>query len=584
MAVRSKGYRPVSGSIHIGESSSSSSSSSSEDDGKRDVTRTRKINRIMGDTIMEEEEDREVSKARSPYSSRFSWPSNRQFISAGIGLVAGSIAALLPLGFPSADAAAQRCLGILVAAAIWWVLEPWPPYVTSLHLGLLIVISRVMRVPDPSSMALVPARIVGSEIGESEALPPSAAAILVSAAFFDPVIFLFISGFAMGQALEKFHITERLATRLLSRVSTGGDRLAIVILLLGLLVSGALSNVAAAVLLTAVVAPVARELTDSESKRAILGVAFGCNVGGMITPIASPQNVIALVALRSNGGSDLSFMQWIIFALPVCAIAAASVFVVLKFMYNGRRSDAKMVEMTERRRNSSEGIVAITVFLWMIFDIVGLDGVFGSMGMVGLMAVVALHSLGILTTEDWHGMQWSVLTLLGGGVALGNAVESSGLLRIIADEISKSLEGSSVWASAVCFFLCTGLVANFLSSTVCAIVALPVVAKVGAVVGHPRLFTVGCAFMTSAAMGLPVSSFPNANAAGVVNLSLPGAPTTPILQSRDFVKSVIISTVGYAWAMFLGWYHKTCPLFPIVLAVNITTSSKGSEFIANVSR
>lgn len=105
-------------------------------------------------------------------------------------------------------------------------------------------------------------------------------------------------------------------------------------------------------------------------------------------------------------------------------------------------------------------------------------------------------------------------------------MESSGLLRIIADEISKSLEGSSVWASAVCFFLCTGLVANFLSSTVCAIVALPVVAKVsnniswwwllflgrarfalpqvGAVVGHPRLFTVGCAFMTSAAMGLPV--------------------------------------------------------------------------------
>ncbi|EEQ99891.1 Sodium-dependent high-affinity dicarboxylate transporter, putative [Perkinsus marinus ATCC 50983] len=353
----------------------------------------------------------------------------------------------------------------------------------------------------------------------------------------------------MGQALEKFHITERLATRLLSRVSTGGDRLAI-----------------------------------PKSTTSYLG-----NVGGMITPIASPQNVIALVALRSNGGSDLSFMQWIIFALPVCAIAAASVFVVLKFMYSWRRSDAKMVEMTERRRNSSEGvygesgscsdaelrhaplkstdwiilgIVAITVFLWMIFDIVGLDGVFGSMGMVGLMAVVALHSLGILTTEDWHGMQWSVLTLLGGGVALGNAVESSGLLRIIADEISKSLEGSSVWASAVCFFLCTGLVANFLSSTVCAIVALPVVAKVGAVVGHPRLFTVGCAFMTSAAMGLPVSSFPNANAAGVVNLSLPGAPTTPILQSRDFVKSgfavallisVIISTVGYAWAMFLGW-------------------------------
>ncbi|KAF4703450.1 Solute carrier 13 [Perkinsus olseni] len=387
-----------------------------------------------------------------------------------------------------------------------------------------------MRVPDPSSMALVPARIVGSEIGEAEALPPSAAAVVVSAAYFDPVIFLFISGFAMGQALEKFHITERLPTRLLSRVATGGDRLAIVILCLGLFVSGALSNVATAVLLTAVVAPVARELSDSEAKRAILEVAFGCNVGGMITPVASPQNVIALVALRSNGGSNLSFMQWIVFAFPICALAATSVFAVLKFMYSGRRSDAKPLELTERRRGSSDGehrdsedsemelrhaplnstdwtiigIVCTTVFLWMIFDLAGLQSVFGSMGMVGLMAVVAFHSLGILTTEDWHGMQWSVLTLLGGGVALGNAVESSGLLRILADGISKSLEGSSVWASAVCFFVCTGLVANFLSSTVCAIVALPVVAKVGAVVGHPRLFTVGCALMTSAAMGLPV--------------------------------------------------------------------------------
>ncbi|KAF4740078.1 Solute carrier 13 [Perkinsus olseni] len=548
MAARSKGYRPVTNSSSSTRIADSPSSSSGGEDSGRSAARTRKINnRFIEDVEIDEGIEKGPSKKGRRYRA-----------TAGMVSVVGSAV----------------------------VLEEVAARTDSLEDDH--VIFRVVRVPDPSSMALVPARLVGSEIGEAEALPPSAAAVVVSAAYFDPVIFLFISGFAMGQALEKFHITERLATRLLSRVATGGDRLAIVILCLGLFVSGALSNVATAVLLTAVVAPVARELSDSEAKRAILEVAFGCNVGGMITPVASPQNVIALVALRSNGGSNLSFMQWIVFALPICVIAATSVFAVLKFVYGGRRSDAKPLELTERRRGSSDGvhrdsedsemelrhaplnstdwtiigIVCTTVFLWMIFDLAGLQNVFGSMGMVGLMAVVAFHSLGILTTEDWHGMQWSVLTLLGGGVALGNAVESSGLLRILADGISKSLEGSSVWASAVCFFICTGLVANFLSSTVCAIVALPVVAKVGAVVGHPRLFTVGCALMTSAAMGLPVSSFPNANAAGVVHLSLPGAPPAPVLQSKDFVKSgftvallilIILSTVGYAWAMFLGW-------------------------------
>ncbi|KAF4657081.1 Solute carrier 13 [Perkinsus chesapeaki] len=605
-------YQPVPYSTSLADSPLSSGG---EDSGGS--ARTRKASRVLPEETLDQMETASLKKGRISPSSRFVWPTRRQLTSAGLGVFLGVLAAVLPLGFSSSDGAAQRCLGILIASAVWWVLEPWPPYVTSLCLGLLIVVFRVMRVPDPSSMALVPARIVGSEIGDGELLPPSAAATVVSSAYFDPVIFLFISGFAMGQALEKYHITERLARRLLARVATGGDKLSLVILSLGLLVSGALSNVAAAVLLTAVVAPVARELSDTEAKRTVLSVAFGyrrsepgstkCyqkewhpaaqvvkirkkfkqgNVGGMITPIASPQNVIALVALRSNGGSDLSFMQWIIFALPVCVLSALAVFTVLKFIYRGERSDAtKTIELKEKRGVDTEkdsvasevdeshaplnstdwtviGIVCSTVFLWMIFDIAGLQSIFGNMGIIGLMSVVAFHCLGILTTEDWQGMQWSVLTLLGGGVALGNAVESSGLLRILANGISKSLEGASVWASATCFFVCTGLVANFLSSTVCAIIALPVVAKVGAVVGHPRLFTVGCALMTSAAMGLPVSSFPNANAAGVVHLSLPGAPPAPVLQSKDFVKSgfpvallilISLSTFGYAWAMMLGW-------------------------------
>jgi len=152
-----------------------------------------------------------------------------------------------------------------------------------------------------------------------------------------------------------------------------------------------------------------------------------------------------------------------------------------------------------------------------------------------------------------------VLILMGGGLALGNAVKSSGLLTLIATGISHVLQGQSLFVVALAFNAFAGLLANFISSTVSAIIMLPVIAEVGLGIGHPRALVVGATIMCSGAMGLQVSSFPNANSMAA-RKSAESAES--FLHNGDFVRTgfpmalfmlVLMQTVGFAFFYVLGW-------------------------------
>jgi phosphate transporter len=474
----------------------------------------------------------------------------------GIVVIIGSvvIASTVPefAGIESREV--RNCLSLLLLVSTWWIVEPFPSYVTSL--------------------AVVPLS-VGLKIIDSKA---------AAAAFFDPVMFLFISGFTFAAAMDKYQITRRLSGPFIKKIVSwsnkrGGDIIFYIgISLLCVLLSALVSNVAAAVLVASIGKSVASSLVmDTKAqKRLYLTIAFACNVGGMVVPIASPQNMIALSALRSVGNIKMTFFEWLQFSVPLCAFALILIYIVLRYRYGvsqlSHGYENPMTVIHHKRFDDSDeegeeaqvisvwgqivvgGVVGIIVIGWCFFEQLKMEIFLGHMGILGLVGVVILHALGLCNQSDWQSLPWPVLTLLGGGLVLGESVERSGLLSTMVEIFLGDDNGTS---SGYYLFIIllggVGLIANFLSSTVCALITLPVIAKVGLSVGHPRLFVVAAALMTSGAMALPVSSFPNANSASVKD-----SYGNQLLRISDFTKSGFpVATIFFISLISLGYFYGT---------------------------
>ena len=202
------------------------------------------------------------------------------------------------------------------------------------------------------------------------------------------------------------------------------------------------------------------------------------------------------------------------------------------------------------------GTIALTVLCWC-FEAV--SDVTGHIGITALLPTLAFFGTGVLEQSDFETLPWSVLVLMGGGLALGVAIQSSGLLALAGHRILSGFEAGGVgpFGALVATNLFTGVVGNFISSTVSAIVLMPLIAHVGLQFGHAKMFVVGAAIMCSGSMGLPVSSFPNANA-----FTAKDVWGRQYLATRDFliagfpmaaVVFALLHTAGYALFFALGW-------------------------------
>lgn len=133
------------------------------------------------------------------------------------------------------------------------------------------------------------------------------------------------------------------------------------------------------------------------------------------------------------------------------------------------------------------------------------------MGVIAIIPILLFFGTGILTKEDFNNFLWTIIILAAGGLALGKAVNSSGLLHTIANGITDRVEGLSLYGVMCAFAALIAVVATFISHTVAALIILPLVAQVGDGMPdpHPNLLVMGSVLMASAAMGLPTSGFPN---------------------------------------------------------------------------
>ena len=390
----------------------------------------------------------------------------------------------------------QNCLAMLLFVSLLWATEVIPLFVTSLLVPFLVVILRIMRSEDK------PHHRLGS----------SAATKMVFAAMWTPVIMLLLGGFTIAAALSKYHIAKMMATFVLSKAGTKPRNVLVTNMFVGMFLSMWISNVAAPVLCFSIIQPMLRNLPAEShfSKALILGIALASNIGGAASPIASPQNIIALQHMRPNP----SWGIWFFIALPVCILSILLIWLLLLITFRpGRGTTIVPIRPMKDKLNGIQYFIIITtlttIVLWCTSH--QLEGVFGDMGVIAIIPMVLFFGTGILTKEDFNNFLWTIIILAAGGLCLGKAVASSGLLSTIATAITERVSHLSIYGVLVVFASLILVVATFISHTVAALIILPLVQQVGAGMKepHPNLLVMGSVLMCSAAMGLPTSGFPN---------------------------------------------------------------------------
>ncbi|KAI5955837.1 PHO91 [Candida jiufengensis] len=446
-----------------------------------------------------------------------------------------TITVLLLFFSPFDDKPQRNCFAMLICASLLWATEAIPLFVTSLMLPLLIVIFNIIKNDDGSVMDSINAsKYILSQMWNS-------------------VILLLLGGFTLAAALSKYHIAKLISTWILSKAGTNPSIVLLTIMGVALFSSAFLSNVAAPVMCLSLITPLIRTLPKGSQfiKALILGIALASNIGGMASPIASPQNMIAIGAMEPQP----SWGQWFVIAVPICVLSLLLIWIFLLITFNCNAKNTHLVPIRtidDKFTSIQWFIVTVslgTIFLWCIAS--KLTFIFGEMGIISLIPLILFFGSGLLTTEDFNNYPWNIVVLAMGGTALGKAVASCGLLNTIAIEIQKQVEDFSLFGVTLTFGLLILIMATFVSHTVAALIVVPLVQEIGNNMPepHPRLLIMASALLCSAAMGLPTSGFPNVTA-----ICMTDEFGKPYLTVGTFItRGVPSSFIAYGMIVTLGY-------------------------------
>lgn len=392
--------------------------------------------------------------------------------------------------------------GILLLAAGLWMTEAIPLFATS----LLVVFLEMLLLANPG-------RWPG--LGFAEAGTGPSPVFFLNASV-DGTVLLFFGGLVLGAAISLTGADAWLSARLLRPFGRKPAGLFAGVLLVTALFSMWMSNTATAAMMLALVAPLLARLPAADPARAgiVVAVAAGANLGGLGTPIASPPNAIALAVLRQEG-VVIGFPQWMLVAVPLMLVMLALTWVTLVKLFPSR--PGTLPEAAEAAPLSRNGrvvlvILGVTVLGWLTEGWHGLSG-----GMVALGAVITLILTGVCGADDLRRVDWHVLILIGGGLALGAGLQRTGLDRVLVTALPLPANAGALLMLA--FAGATLLLSTFISNTAAASLVLPMAvaavsvrATAGSLATDTSALAMAVAMAASLAMALPVSTPPNAMA------------------------------------------------------------------------
>ena len=455
-----------------------------------------------------------------------------------------AIIALLPtesFGIEGLTVVHQRIIAIFVFAALMWLTEAMPSWVTS----MIVVTIMLFTVSTSSFNFLRPE--------DTTTLVPFKS---IMACFANPTIMLFIGGFVLAIGLTKVKLDVALARVLLKPFGTRSEIVLLGFILVTAIFSAFVSNTATAAMMLAFLTPVLKSLpADGKGRIALaLAIPVGANLGGMITPIGTPPNMIALDYLSSQG-MGISFVDWTIKMAPFVIVLLVLSWLLLRVLFPFKQKNIKIEIEGDIKWNFHTWSVvvafAVTIFMWMFgTDLWDIDT-----NVVAMLPIAIFCATGILTRRDLEEINWSVLWMVAGGFALGVALNHGGetsLSRLIVTSVDFT-QFSPLMVMILAGLICFGF-SNFISHSAATSLLVPVLGVVAGGLGTaldgfggPQAMLVGIAIASSVSMILPISTPPNAI-----------AHSTGFIQQKDMMKVGIIIglmglALGYGMLIFIGF-------------------------------
>ncbi len=470
---------------------------------------------------------------------------------SSIGFYAGIALFIIILIAPlSVTASIQVTLALAALMATWWLTEAVPIAVTSLLPLIILPLFGVMN---------------GKEVAKMYA---------------NDIIFLFLGGFMVAMAIQKWNLHKRLSLKIISVTGSSASMVLLGFMIATSFLSMWISNTAT----TMMMIPIAMSLTahtgDENKKFAtglFMGIAYAASIGGITTLIGTPPNMVFVKVFDISfpGAPDISFTDWLIFALPLGLLLFAITYFLIRLFYVKSSpfiSKDKINDLTSQMGKTSyeEKTVLIIFVLMALFWIFRKKIEIGSMvihgwsellpnpsyindGTVAIFFAILLFLIPAKSQKgqilDWkttRQLPWNVVLLFGGGFALAEAFVKSGLTKWLAGSLT-ALSGTSPIIIILAITTLVALITQLTSDTSTAQIVLPILAGMAiAIKINPVLIMIPATFASSTAFMTPVATPPNAIAYGTGQIKM-----TDLLKTGGIINLigiVLITLLVYYWA------------------------------------
>jgi sodium-dependent dicarboxylate transporter 2/3/5 len=436
-------------------------------------------------------------------------------IARRIGFWAGPLLFLLVLLWAHPDAMSREAVVVMAATvwiSVWWITEAVPLPVTSL---LPIILFPLLKV---------------SSIGDT------------TSAYGHPLVFLYIGGFLLAIAIEKTGLHNRIAINIIR-----GMGIKLHMIILGFMISTGflsmwISNTATAVMMLPIGLAIIKvasgnqgETTSRFNKALMLAIAYGASIGGVATLIGTPPNLVFAGVVRDMYNMEISFLQWFMVGFPLAVVLLVICWLYLTrigyplgqaTLHGGKeemdKRHAGLGIMSDAEKRVTVVFIAVAL-AWICRSfllekiIPGLDDTI--IAMIGGVILFLIPSgqnkkSGILDWGDAAKLPWGIILLFGGGMALAEAFESSGLALWIGGRMT----GLSILGVFLVILLVVAIVnflTEFTSNLATVTMILPVLAPIAVSAGIPPLMLMVAATMAaSCGFMMPAGTPPNAIAFG----------------------------------------------------------------------
>ncbi|WP_353423415.1 DASS family sodium-coupled anion symporter [Staphylococcus xylosus] len=462
-----------------------------------------------------------------------------------IGLILGPLLFLIFYfipGITGLDDSPRAVLAVTLFVATWWITEAIP-------------------IPATSLLPLILLPLTG---GTDE--------VIASSAYADPIVFMYMGGFIIALAIEKWNLHKRIAMTIISMMGTSSNRIILGTMIATAFISMWISNAATALMMLPIALALIKEIKDAQflkpesaskfSKALLLTVAYSASIGGLATLIGSVPNAVFAAIASSSLDRKVSFAQWMIFAVPLTVILLAILYFLLtKWLFRIEDADHISSDFAKKalhdlgpmsKEEKLTGIVFLFVSLLWIFG--GLlpgslhitDTSIAMFGAVLLFLIPAKSKKGgLLIWGDMTKLPWGILLLFGGGLSLAAAFEDSGLTKWFG-----SMMGIVKPLPLILIVLVLSTAILFLtevmSNTAVSNMLMPISIGFAAAISQDPFIIMGIVALSSTcAFMLPISTPPNA-----------AIFSSDEIEMKDMVKAgfilnifaiIVISLFAYFW-------------------------------------